>query len=413
MRFWRMTDGVIWIRAWKTLASTTRSTGPPAARRRSAARAPRAPATYRQHRRGDHRECQEQQLGANREREFRRDAAGSAGGGVQPAHRSTATGGAGGASGGHGQQRRDEIRARGARRVAVPGTRDGRRGGADRDLAGAEELAQRSGDVLQAGPVDRVVDANGLQARIQITPSVIGQNRIAVQLPGTDPSIVERVQLTFTYLDEQFGSTPLVLPARQPSPALGRERAAAIASGHLASRAPGAANQQDDARTAVRFLVSGFGGAAQQPVAATGTYPLLPSPMYAIAYLLLAAGVVVIVVGFARTIRRPRRNRRALQRQAALLGAGILVLACGGYVYAQEQRNSGVPLDVANIRDPIAPDEQSLASGEEVYTTYCLACHGESGRGDGPAGLRLVRDRPTCDCTPRRACTPTARCSTG
>ena len=35
---------------------------------------------------------------------------------------------------------------------------------------------------------------------------------------------------------------------------------------------------QDDARTAVRFLTSGPGG-AQQPVAATGVYPLLPSPM--------------------------------------------------------------------------------------------------------------------------------------
>ena len=66
-----------------------------------------------------------------------------------------------------------------------------------------------------------------------------------------------------------------------------------------------------------------------------------------------------------------------------------MVLAGGGYVYAQEQRN-GVPLDVTNIRNPVPPDERSLANGARVYAENCEACHGETGRGDGPAGLRLV-----------------------
>ena len=43
----------------------------------------------------------------------------------------------------------------------------------------------------------------------------------------------------------------------------------------------------------------------------------------------------------------------------------------------------------ANIRDPVPPDERSLAIGRDVYTTYCETCHGETGHGDGPAGLRL------------------------
>jgi mono/diheme cytochrome c family protein len=111
--------------------------------------------------------------------------------------------------------------------------------------------------------------------------------------------------------------------------------------------------------------------------------------MVSVAYALVAGGLGVLALFVVRSVREGRRVRRTLQRQAALLGAGILVLACGGYVYAQEQRN-GVPLDVANIRDPIPPDERSLGVGERVYTTYCETCHGESGRGDGPAGLRLV-----------------------
>jgi copper transport protein len=50
----------------------------------------------------------------------------------------------------------------------------------------------------------------------------------------------------------------------------------------------------------------------------------------------------------------------------------------------------GVLFDVATVRDPIAPDEQSLAAGRDVYSTHCETCHGETGRGDGLAGLRLV-----------------------
>ena len=251
-----------------------------------------------------------------------------------------------------------------------------------------EELARRSGD-LQAGPVDRQVDANGLTARIQITPAVLGVNRLAVQLPGTDPAQVERVQLTFTYLDAELGSQPVVLSQSSSAPDTWETTSPLLSQAgtwqaELLARRTG----QDDARTAIRFVVAGPGGAAQPTATASGTYPLLPSPLVSLAYALIAAGVVVAALAVVRAVREPRR-RRAFQRQAALVVSGIIILACGGYVYAAEQR-SGVPLDVANIRDPVPPDEHSLEVGRTVYTTNCETCHGETGRGDGPAGLRLV-----------------------
>jgi mono/diheme cytochrome c family protein/uncharacterized membrane protein len=252
-----------------------------------------------------------------------------------------------------------------------------------------EEIARRSGSVLEAGPVDRTVDAQGLSARIQVFPASLGNNRIAVELPNADPAQVERVQLTFTYLDEQFGSQPLVLPQSTSSSTRWETTSILSQAGTWQAELLVRRVNQDDARTAVRFLVSGPGG-AQQPVTATGTYPLLPSPMVSVAYALGAAGLIVLGSGIYRVVRsRGRRGRLALQRQAAVLAAGVLVMACGGYVYAQEVRN-GVPLDVTNIRDPIAPDERSLGVGEQVYTNNCLTCHGESGRGDGPVGLRLT-----------------------
>jgi len=251
-----------------------------------------------------------------------------------------------------------------------------------------EELARRSGD-LQSGPVDRSVDANGLTARIQINPSVLGLNRMAVQLRGIDPGQVERVQLTMTYLDSELGSQPIVLPQSNSAPDTWEITSPSLSQAgtwqaELLVRRTG----QDDARTAIRFLVAGPGGTSQPTATTSGAYPLLPSPLVSLAYALIGAGVLVAGIAVVRAVREPRR-RRAFQRQAALVVAGVVIFACGGYVYAAEQR-TGVPLDVVNIRDPVPPDERSLAIGRDVYTTNCEACHGETGRGDGPAGLRLV-----------------------
>ena len=251
-----------------------------------------------------------------------------------------------------------------------------------------EELARRSGD-LQSGPVDRSVDANGLTARIQINPSVLGLNRMAVQLRGIDPGQVERVQLTMTYLDSELGSQPIVLPQSNSAPDTWEITSPSLSQAgtwqaELLVRRTG----QDDARTAIRFLVAGPGGTSQPTATTSGAYPLLPSPLVSLAYALIGAGVLVAGIAVVRAVREPRR-RRAFQRQAALVVAGVVIFACGGYVYAAEQR-TGVPLDVVNIRDPVPPDERSLAMGRDVYTTNCETCHGETGRGDGPAGLRLV-----------------------
>jgi len=253
-----------------------------------------------------------------------------------------------------------------------------------------EQLAQQNGTALQAGPVDRQVSAQGLSARVQITPASLGINRFSVALPGQDPAQVERVQLTMTYLDAELGSQPLILNPSPANPGTWEITSPMLSQAgswqaELLVRRTG----QDDARTAIRFLAAGPGGASQPAAAATGAYPLLPSPLVSVAYALVAAGLGVIVVGILRATRPGGRRRRALQRQGLALAAGVMVVASGGYVYAQEQRN-GVPLDVANVRDPIPPDERSLAAGQEVYTTNCQTCHGETGHGDGPTGLRLV-----------------------
>ena len=44
------------------------------------------------------------------------------------------------------------------------------------------------------------------------------------------------------------------------------------------------------------------------------------------------------------------------------------------------------PMDVEN---PISPTEESLSRGRVIYQQHCQVCHGDQGRGDGPAVASL------------------------
>jgi mono/diheme cytochrome c family protein len=245
-------------------------------------------------------------------------------------------------------------------------------------------LARLAGGENQVGPVDRRVDAESLSVRVLVNPATIGVNHFAVEIPGVDPSSVERVQLTLTFLDGELGSQPLVLAAGP-----GSNPPAWAADSPLLSQ-PGAWQAQllirrtglDDARSAIRFSVAGASGAPIASAPAAGVYPLLPSPLTMLSYVLIAGGVIFGVVTF-----RQGRRRHARRAWATLMAAGLVVV-CGGYVYAQEQL-IGPPVDVTNIRNPTPPDDRSLSAGRSIYSTSCAVCHGDTGRGDGPASATL------------------------
>lgn len=39
--------------------------------------------------------------------------------------------------------------------------------------------------------------------------------------------------------------------------------------------------------------------------------------------------------------------------------------------------------------NPVLPDARSVAAGQALFSNYCVPCHGETGKGDGPLGLTL------------------------
>ena len=61
---------------------------------------------------------------------------------------------------------------------------------------------------------------------------------------------------------------------------------------------------------------------------------------------------------------------------AVLIGAGLVLLLR--------------PAPVGNTQaNPVLPDARSIAAGQALYSTDCVACHGVFGKGDGPVGLTL------------------------
>ena len=67
----------------------------------------------------------------------------------------------------------------------------------------------------------------------------------------------------------------------------------------------------------------------------------------------------------------------------------LMRVGCGGGSQSDQVDESleAVPTEFAGKVNPLGPE--AVAAGAEVYNSYCVACHGEKGYGDGAAGSSL------------------------
>jgi putative copper export protein/mono/diheme cytochrome c family protein len=131
------------------------------------------------------------------------------------------------------------------------------------------------------------------------------------------------------------------------------------------------------------------GGAIRVPVRATpglaaaGMADWAPGlPGLAIA----ASGLGLGLYGLSRLGDR-------LRVAAPMLGAGAALVAAGAVLALNTLSAPSTGAGAVEPQNPIAATPQSLAMGEGIYLRYCQACHGVSGRGDGPAAAAL-KPRP-------------------
>ncbi|HSF14203.1 MAG TPA: cytochrome c [Vicinamibacteria bacterium] len=73
-----------------------------------------------------------------------------------------------------------------------------------------------------------------------------------------------------------------------------------------------------------------------------------------------------------------------------------LVLAASATLYALQESSSGtweVPDEAKAVENPVENTPEALSAGAELFKKHCVMCHGESGKGDGPA-TQFIKPAP-------------------
>jgi mono/diheme cytochrome c family protein len=72
---------------------------------------------------------------------------------------------------------------------------------------------------------------------------------------------------------------------------------------------------------------------------------------------------------------------------AVLVLAALTLTACGSGGTESVEAPDTVPAEFAGKVNPLGAD--AATAGAEIFKNNCVACHGEQGHGDGPAGASL------------------------
>jgi mono/diheme cytochrome c family protein len=73
---------------------------------------------------------------------------------------------------------------------------------------------------------------------------------------------------------------------------------------------------------------------------------------------------------------------RMFSSLALVLLFGLTISIAGRQEHAKEPHQHA---EAAKMQNPVAADAASLEAGKKLYADNCADCHGEEGKGDGPA----------------------------
>ncbi|HET6992696.1 MAG TPA: c-type cytochrome [Bacteroidia bacterium] len=68
----------------------------------------------------------------------------------------------------------------------------------------------------------------------------------------------------------------------------------------------------------------------------------------------------------------------------------ILLMSAGSLLMLSAYIPWVAPKEADELANPYKDNAAETVAGKKLYTTYCVVCHGEKGKGDGPAGISLM-----------------------
>ncbi|MYD51603.1 MAG: c-type cytochrome [Dehalococcoidia bacterium] len=218
--------------------------------------------------------------------------------------------------------------------------------------------------------------AEGATIDIEIEPGRLGPNAVTVMLAdrrGDPIANASGVDIRLSYLDADLGEGVLPTGRAGEGEFLANDVPINIAGAYqleVTVRRP----DTFDARTAFRFEVASAGRGSSStifPSADTGR---------------LLFGIELAVLGFTFLAVGIPLGGWYSRRGLAVMTPGLVAFMIGAAVIFTAQFGESA---TSAERNPFAPNPESLALGERVYTEACASCHGVQGGGDGPAAAGL------------------------
>ncbi|WP_420627661.1 CopD family protein [Candidatus Leptofilum sp.] len=227
--------------------------------------------------------------------------------------------------------------------------------------------------------------AEDLQVEMQIEPALVGNNRfdILIMDENGDPvTNAESVSVRYTFLGQSVGSST------GEAEALGNGRYRLEGSYisligtwqvEVSIRRP----DTFDTFAAYR-LEAGVGGNIREQDSGVRPLESFAKFMNRTGNGATGVGIVLFALLWGFVGVRAAKNEGQL---VALLAISLVCFWLGGsqlYTFFTEEYT---PAKFAT--NPILPDVESIAIGQELFNENCIACHGAEGRGDGPTALSL------------------------
>ncbi|HZY43685.1 MAG TPA: c-type cytochrome, partial [Anaerolineae bacterium] len=231
---------------------------------------------------------------------------------------------------------------------------------------------------VTAGALQLTQSVELIDAALTIDPARSGQTTFKVQLAQNGQPInnAQSVSFRFTYLTRGLGTTKAEA-APLPEGSFAASGAYLSLSGLWQIEVAARRSDAPDVFAAYRVRIGADG-----LIAAADRSTLLDDLTHWLSiYGLIFGGVLALVLGMIwLVISFNATSKRWIQ--AVLLIPTVIAIPIGVSSIVTFLREATPGLTLTN---PFIPDEQSLSIGNKLFTQNCAACHGDAGRGNGPA----------------------------